>query len=351
MRCSLCMFCLSTQSLPKLQKKRDDYATDLEQFRDLIRQMEDHCAALQQKVKERSEELVITNNKLETKNQRVDNLKQTLEKQAVSLGDMYKLQGELKGVDEAMERATALKEKLRSAKWDGEDQLTNLFTELELLVSDFNKALAEISLLPGMDETVSSLKISVDKSQALEKEQRKLLGVDLASVAHPLLLQYKDKFVAETVQARQDHQQAMDDLEMNEEMVAETQEKLSLLEAKKAKLEVVLESERATEDAKLAVRQREVHAIESSVGSINDPVAMEEQLARYERQCAEMEALRLQQQEENLAKKKAVEEEIEAACQAIMELETFCKAKTAEAHDYWLMKKTMCSGTVQSAQL
>ena len=110
-----------------------------------------------------------------------------------------------------------------------------------------------------------------------------------------------------------------------------------------------MESERKTQEAKLAVRKREVQAIESSVVSINDPVALEEQLARYERQCAEMEALRLKQQEENLAKKKAVENVIEAACQAIMELETFCKAKTAEAHDYWLMKMTACAGSTLSA--
>jgi SMC interacting uncharacterized protein involved in chromosome segregation len=334
-----------------LQKQRDDYATDLEQFRDLNRQMDDHLAALQQKVKERSEELEITNNTLETKNQKVESLKQALEKQAVSLGDMYKLQSELKGVDEAMERASALKEKLRNAKWDGDDQLTNLVTVLELAISDFNRAVAEISLLPGMDDTVTSLKVTLNKNYALEKDQSKLLGVDLVSVVHPTLLQYKERFVTGTVEAKQSYQQALDDFEMNQGLLVETEEKLRLLETKKAKLEEALENERKTQEAKLAVRQREVQAIESSVESINNPVALEEELARYERKCAELEARRMKQQEEHLTKKKAVEDEIEAACQAIIELETFCKAKTAEAHDYWLMKMTICSGSVQSSDV
>ena len=72
-------------------------------------------------------------------------------------------------------------------------------------------------------------------------------------------------------------------------------------------------------------------------------------MVRYERQCAELEATKLSQQEENLANKKAVEKEIEAACKAIMELELFCKAKTAEVNQYWLMKKTNL-GTIQSSE-
>ena len=335
--------------LPQLIKKRDDYSTDLEQFRDLIRQMDDHIAALNQKVKERSEELVTTNKKLEKMNGYTESLKQTLEKQAVSLGDMYKIQSELKGVEEAMDRASALKEKLRCSNWESEEQLSALFTELEGLVSLFNTVLSEVSLLPSMDDRVASLKVTLDKTKALEKDQSKLLGVNLESFVHPSLIQYKEMYVNRTAEASQAHQATLDSLDASKERLTESLENLKVLEARKQRLEETLENERNTQEAKLAVRLREVEAIETSVASINDPVALEEQLVRYERQCAELEATRLTQQEENLANKKAVEKEIEAACKAIMELELFCKAKTAEVNQYWLMKKTNL-GTIQSSE-
>jgi SMC interacting uncharacterized protein involved in chromosome segregation len=339
-------FCFSF-SLPKLRKKRDDYATDLEQFRDLIRQMDDHISALNQKVTERTAELDKTNKKIDKMTGHVEQLKKTLEKQAVSLGDMYKLQSELKGVDEAMERALALKEKLRKSKWESEEQLANHFTDLEGLVAEFNSALAEVALLPCMDDRVAGLKVALHKTQALDKDQSKLLGVALVNVVHPTLLEYKEMYGEKAAEARQNYQQALDDLESSKERLSESMEKLQMLETQKLKCDESYESERKTQDAKLAVRLREMEAIEASMKSINDPVAQEEQLAKCERQCAELEAQRLKQQEEHLVMKKAVQDEIEAACQAVMELENFLKAKTAEVNQYWLMKITMNSETVK----
>lgn len=321
-------------------KKRDDYATDLGQFHDLIRQLDDHIAALNSKVTERSSQLEETNTKLEKMNGHITNLKATLEKQAVSVGDMYKLQSEVKGAEEAMARTEALKEKLRSSQWEHETQLADHFNHLESLISDFNAALAELALLPGMDERVSDMKVVLDKSQALQNDQMKLLGVDLESFVKPSLQQYKEEYVDHTVNAQQNYQATLDRLESCQVALSEAIETLQVIETNKSKREETLEQERDTLDAKLTVKLREVEMVESSVASIGDPVALEEQMAKYEGQCAKLEAMRLQQQEENLAKKKAVEDEIDAACQAVMSLEQLCKAKTAEVNQYWLMKMT-----------
>ena len=336
--------------LENLTKKREDYSNDLGQFRDLIRQMDDHIEALNTKVVERSEELGTTNEKLDKINKHVEELKKTLEKQAVSLGDIYKVQSELKGVEEAIERCFAVKEKLRKSKWESEEQLSNHFTELETLISEFNAALSEISLLPSMDERAASLKVALDKSQVLQKDQTKLLGVDLENTVKPALAEYKAMYVQKAKSTHQDNQQALDDLEISKEKLTQCIDNLKSLEAQRTRAEESFESEQKAQEAKLALRIQEVEAIELSVSSINDPVALEEQMAAYERQIAELEALRYKQQEENLAMKKEVENEIEAACQAVMEMQNFCQAKAAEVSQYWMMKQTMNSATVSSPE-
>jgi len=330
-----------TYRLLEQTQKRDDFITDLEQFHDLIRQMDDHIAALNLKVNERSEDLVATNDKLDKLNSITDGLKQKIEKQTATLGDLYKIQSELKGVEEAMGRALTLKEKLRSSSWESEEQLKALFTELEDLVSFFNATLAEVALLPRTDEQrIASLKIMLDKTKALEKDPSQLLGTNLENTVNPTLNEHKEMYLAQSTDASKAHQEALDKLDTSKERLVELQEKLQILEARKLRLEETIENERTTQEAKLAVRLREVEAIESSVASINNPLALEEQLVRYEQRCAELEAIRLTQQEENLANKKAVEKEIEIASLAIIELDAFCKAKTAEVSQYWLMKKT-----------
>jgi chromosome segregation ATPase len=157
-------------------------------------------------------------------------------------------------------------------------------------------------------------------------------------------------YVQDASLARQEYQQALDDLDASKENLSQCIDNLRTLESQKSRCEETFESERKTHEAKLALRLREAEAIETSVSSINDPVLLEEQMAKYERQIAELEAMRLQQQEENLAMKKAVEDEIEAACQAVMEMQNFCKAKAAEVSQYWMMKRTMNSTTVTTSE-
>jgi SMC interacting uncharacterized protein involved in chromosome segregation len=311
--------------------------------------MDAYIAALHEKVKNRTEDLETTNKALEQKNRIVDSLKEALERQAVSLGDSEKLKSELKGVEEAMERAKGKKDTLRHYIWEGEQQLNSLYPQLQDSVAAYNITLSEVALLLGMDEEASKLKVVLDESQALENDQCKLLGVDLFTVVHPALVHYKEQLVAGTARASQEYQQALDDLQASKHELSDCVEKLQILETKKLKLQEALENERQTQEAKLAVRLRELETLESSVGSMNDPVGLEGQLARNERQVAEMESLRLEKQQENLSDKKAVEDEIAGACHAIMENETFMKAKGAEVNQYWLMKKTMCTDTVKSS--
>ena len=79
---------------------------------------------------------------------------------------------------------------------------------------------------------------------------------------------------------------------------------------------------------------REVESMETKVASLRDPVALEEQMTQFERQCAELEAMRQQYEEDNLARKKAVCDEIEYACAAMEEYDQFCLQKVAEVRDY-----------------
>lgn len=111
------------------------------------------------------------------------------------------------------------------------------------------------------------------------------------------------------------------------------------MEDKKTKCEETLNKEREQQDAALAVRLREVTSIEEKIESLRDPAALEEQITRFQRQCTQLEALRMKHEEENVAQKKAVQKEINDALQAVEEHNVHVHKKLAELQQYVLKKK------------
>jgi SMC interacting uncharacterized protein involved in chromosome segregation len=327
-------------SLPSYNKKKEDYAIDLQQFKDLIQQMDQHVATLSQKKKERTNELAETSTRLDRANTRVEELKQAVISQDLSVEDVQKMQAEQKGVDEAIQRAADLKEKLRKSSWGTNTTLEKAWNELESAISEYSTLLSELDLLPLVSAKAIDMKIKVNKAAALENSQSKLLGVDLVSRVNPAILESKQEYSGKSSDAKWKYQEALDKLNASEEALSEATEKLKIMQDKQARCEETLEGERDAQEAKLAVRLREAEAMKTKVASLRDPVALEEQMASYERQCAELEALRMSYQEENVARKKAVCDEIEMACQAIKDYEAHCLQKAAELQQYVLDKKS-----------
>jgi SMC interacting uncharacterized protein involved in chromosome segregation len=322
--------------LEEYAKKREDYATDLEQFQDLIQQMDQHVAALEQKKKDRVHELEETSRKLERTNAQVQELKQIIQSQELSVEDVQKIQNELKGIEEATDRAMALKEQRRKAMWDTETQLDKCWNDLEALVSDYNSQLVELALLPLVSAKSIPMKaiLSNNKNIILKSDQNKLLGIDLCGTVQPTLMESKQDYSQKFSESKWKHQEALDKLEASEEAFTSAHEKLKIVEAKIEQAEETLAAEREAQDAKIAVRTREAEAMEQRVSALRDPVALEEQMTQYERQCAELESLRLQHEEENVARKRAVCEEIDHACRAIQEYDDYCHGKIAEVQTY-----------------
>lgn len=315
-------------SLKELIQKRDDYKTDLEQFYDLIQQMDQHVAVLCQKRDDRTKELQDTKVRLAEITERVKKLKETINQQELSLEDVRKMKNDLKGVEEATERALSLKDQRRSSLWEIESEMEKMWADVENLVSDYNTNFGELHLLHLFFSKKVDMKATLNKNAAQDNDQAKLLAIDL-DVVQSNLSSMCDEYARMSSEWKQRYQHVLDELELSEEAFTEAMEKHRIVDGKIDKCEETMEAEREAQDAKLAVRLREAETIESKVASLRDPVALEEQMTQLERQCTDLEALRQQYKEENLARKQSVCEEINQACFAIEDYNRFC-AETVE---------------------
>lgn len=292
--------------------------------------MDQHVAALEEKKKDRAQELEETNRKLARVNAHVEDLKQAISSQELSVEDVQKIQNELKGIEEATDRAITLRDQRRTALLDADSELDKLWNDLENLLSDYNSQLGELALLPLVSAKSIKMKAELSKDSVLDKDKTKLLGVDLPSSVQPALLASKFEYSEKFSQSKWKYQESLDELEASEEAFTEAHEKLKIIDAKIAKCEETISAERDAQDAKLAVRSREAESMETRVAALRDPVALEEQMAQFERQCTDLESLRMKYEEDNVARKKSVCDEIERACEAMKEYDEFCLQKIAE---------------------
>lgn len=333
-----------------LVKKRDSYATDLEQFHDLINQMDQHVAKLNQRKNDQSEEFEETNKKLETIVSKVQKIKESIDQQELSLEDVQKMQNERKGVEEAIERANTLKDQRRSALWEIESEIESCWNKIESFVSDYNANTGDLKILPIVSQKGVEMTAVIDKDATLDSDPSKLLRVDLSEIVQPTLKSCDEEYSTMTSEAKWKYQEALDNLEKSEEMFTEALERNRIVENRIDKCEGTMEAEKEAQDAKLGVRTRELESIETKVTSLRDPVALEEQMAQFEQQCAELEALRQQHEEDNVARKEHVCQEVDRAISAIQDYEQFCLDKIAEVKEY---KETSRSnyGTLEAPEI
>ena len=113
---------------------------------------------------------------------------------------------------------------------------------------------------------------------------------------------------------------------------------LQIINGKKRRAQDVQSREKEEQEAALAIRHKEVQLVENKVSSLSDPGSMESTIANYQRQCSELESLRQKHQDENLAKKQAVLQEVTDVISFCTELKTLQKQELRNLHEYIIDK-------------
>jgi kinetochore protein NDC80 len=264
----------------------------------------------------------------------VNDLKKTIGSQEFSVNDIHKLESELKGLTESTDRAITLRDQKRKALFEAEAKLASMCNDLDSKIAEFSGKIAELRLVPDLGSKFRNLQVSVNKEKLLQADLCESLGVDLVGYVQPLAQSTKEEYLQKVDQTKVLYHKTMDQTNHLEDCCKEAEAKLKISSDKVMKYDQTLESERKTQDATVAVREREVESIETKIASLQDPVALEEQMAAYERQCAELQALRLEREENNMAQKRAVLIDINSACQIITDHDAYLENKITELKQY-----------------
>jgi SMC interacting uncharacterized protein involved in chromosome segregation len=201
---SFITFSLHQHSLPALTKKRESYATDLEQFHDLVRQMEEHCNSLAQKVQERSKELLKTQESMA--------LQKKIETQPLTVEQVQKLHVEQARLKELLEKATSFQQFNKEGLDKSQEELSILWEDLELLIREYNEEASELSrCLTDFVHQPGHYKMILNKD--CTEDQSKLLGVNITQDLIPFLQKFQARNHEIFHDAKRQLKSLQDDLE------------------------------------------------------------------------------------------------------------------------------------------
>lgn len=211
-----------------MSKKREDYATDLEQFEDLVRQMDEHKEALEQKVKERTAELQTTNDQVERMTYKIVALKEKIQGQELSIDDVRKMESEQLRVKETLQRVSTQRQQYKEELWETEAELTKLLEGLDGVVDDYNTKLSELLLVLDDPSGAANFKMGFKKQHLDSGDQHLLLGVDLYADVRPFLSRQKSEMSENMTRLRRELQVSLDNLDASEEAFTEALDKLKV---------------------------------------------------------------------------------------------------------------------------
>jgi SMC interacting uncharacterized protein involved in chromosome segregation len=238
----------------------------------------------------------------------INELQQTIKEQEFSVDDIHKLESELKGLSKANDRAHAVRDEMRKMLPASVEVLVAVCNDLDHVTAGYNGKIAELQLVPDLGSKFAKMKAAVHKEALLEPNQSRILGVDLVGTVRQIAFASIDEYLKKNDEAKAQYQDFLDRMNRAEDAYKEGNAKFKIVDDKKSRCEQTLDSERKTlEDKLAAVRQNEVEAMEKN--------AYEEQMAAYERQYAELTALRIKNEKENIVRYKTVAGEVSSACQ------------------------------------
>ena len=323
-------------SLPTLAQKREDYATDLEQFHDLNRQMDEHKGALENKVKERSAELQEAEGEFEGITQKVTIAKQRIHNQELSIDEVSKMQLESERGNDALVKASALKQEKRKLLWETQTDAKQTSECLEIAVESYNVTHGDLTILT---DGAGALKMSINLENAQSGNQFSLIGVNLRTEVNPYLTDFQAEESEAMVILRRQNQHELDQLVSKEECMTEFTEKVGILENRKEKCEENVEKEREQAEAAVHICFNDITVVESKIKSLRNTIAFEEEIVSYQNQYIQLEALHIKYRNENINKRKEVLDEINSTLRTIKDHNSYVQAQLTAMKDHAVQQR------------
>ena len=191
----------AASTVPKLKSKQMDLKSDLQKFRQLVSQLDDHCKSQKEKLWRRENDLKIQEEELEQAESEAKNLRLKLESQELSAEDVQKMGKRREQAKNQIASLESLIEKKVSSVKDAEEDVSTAMKQLSTIVEAYNEKAHELKIVPVQAKHSEGKDLKV----ILNESDPGLLNINPKHVVKPILKRlqehYKSKMQDEKAQA------------------------------------------------------------------------------------------------------------------------------------------------------
>jgi len=302
--------------LPELVAKKKEFQYTQNQFANLVDELGQVRKEIFDKVEHRKQELGGLLNGIGALEEKIADLKHTIQTQDLSPEDVLNLVTERKRLEEANSTASETRQAMTKRIKELEADLRSRVQSLEEAVKVYHGYAEGLKLVPASARNARGEDLSIDVDIRAKKREG-LLRTEVRNHVLPILQQMKAELTQTTLELRSDK---MREVEMLEEMAAQRTELLeqqTALEAKQRRAEVSYKREKELLDQSSAMQGHDLDTMESRLISLRDTAAEEARLTATKRRIAEINSIRAARRAEHTRK-------VTELRQSIMEVVSMC---------------------------
>jgi len=300
-----------SNTLPEACEKLENLRTKLSQYREVVQNLMAHKEDIQSKVTKKESQLFENEKALKEVQTIVNNFREKVSSQPLSTEDVRRMGLEQVRLKEGLARIKETKKVNNDELVNYETELSERFEKLEEIEQLYNSIAAELQFIPisAKNSGGKKMMIEIDRKHASESNTKLLGGVNLDDL-QCYLYDFKCKVALQISTNNELLAKLLDEEEASENNFAEITDHLAILEEKGKRSEETFLREKEDLDAVLTARNKETININNRIASLQDPLSLESALSKAQTRNLQLEALRREEHEENLALKAATQNEI-----------------------------------------
>ena len=208
----------SFESLSEANQKREEYASDIEKFINLIQQLTDHKADLTSKVDSLTKEKATMEKQMEESSTKIDQLKNTVSSQELSVEDVRKMEREKDRMEEQVAKFNAVLEGHQNALKEAQSKFVGCFQLLEEVVEKYNSKSEHLELIPKSAKHAKekNFEVVLRKERAMESVVKLMGNVDIGGFVKPSVLKLGEDYEMEAFGEKERMEELKDRIESTE---------------------------------------------------------------------------------------------------------------------------------------
>ena len=255
--------------LETLQQKKSDLESDINKFESLIFKLKEHREAVEQKNKDRQEELHAKAEELRKIEAENKDLEEVVSNQSVNKEDVQRMAQQRSKLQDILQSLTSQKDSLLDAALEDEAKFEKKVEELESTTRQYHTTADRLQVIPSTAKHAEGVNFEI-KLNARSDNPSEIFNVDMKNKLKPALIKLSESYIKKTRSVAQEMLELQEKLDASEEALSEKQEEISLLESQNNKLEEQTKQLKETTDADIASKNAEIQRIKADVHNLKE---------------------------------------------------------------------------------